>query len=166
MMTLSMGLFSDKSFRKNIPGYRNENRTENVKAMAKTMAFIFCIRSHMRKLVNKIVDNLYLDRYSKQCFFALILDKAEPFHRALTVPVFPQHLLPAHNTDTEDGFWKDFGGLQKSGAGKSHSYRIVWRERLWKYTFFQTDDLIIQIHFYLQIVPDFVTETVLSLVNP
>ena len=66
MMTLSMGLFSDKSFRKNIPGYRNENRTENVKAMAKTMAFIFCIRSHMRKLVNKIVDNLYLDRYSKQ----------------------------------------------------------------------------------------------------
>ena len=43
MMTLSMGLFSDKSFRKNIPGYRNENRTENVKAMAKTMAFIFYV---------------------------------------------------------------------------------------------------------------------------
>ena len=40
--------------------------------MAKTMAFIFCIRSHMRKLVNKIVDNLYLDRYSKQCFFVFI----------------------------------------------------------------------------------------------
>lgn len=72
MMTLSMGLFSDKSFRKNIPGYRNENRTENVKAMAKTMAFIFYIRSQMRKLVNKIVDNLYLDRYSKQCFFVFI----------------------------------------------------------------------------------------------
>ena len=91
------------------------------------------------------------------------MDKAEPFHRALTVPVFPQHLPPVHNTDTEDGFWKDFGGLQKSGAGRSHSYRTVWRERLWKYTFFQTDDLIIQIHFYLQIVPDFVTETALSL---
>lgn len=30
-----MGLFLDKNFRKNIRGYRNENRTENVKAMAK-----------------------------------------------------------------------------------------------------------------------------------
>ena len=38
-----MGLFLDKNFRKNIPGYRNENRTENVKAMAKTMAFIFYV---------------------------------------------------------------------------------------------------------------------------
>ena len=35
MITLSMGLFLDKNFRKNIRGYRNENRTENVKAMAK-----------------------------------------------------------------------------------------------------------------------------------
>ena len=64
MMTLSMGLFSDKSFRKNIPGYRNENRTENVKAMAKTMAFIFCIRSQMRKLV---VTVQYPHSYESKC---------------------------------------------------------------------------------------------------
>ena len=42
------------------------------KSYGKTIAFIFGIWSQIRKLVNKIVDNLYLYRYSEECFFVFI----------------------------------------------------------------------------------------------